>query len=81
MAPMRQESAVTVPICVPDPSCILDICAAVIDDYVGDRLDASMVQCPCQALQLLLVAVAGAQVVQLTGQISLQHCMECYSNK
>lgn len=78
MAPITQEKAGVVPICVPDPSCILHICTAVIDDYVGNRLDASMVQRPCQALQLLLVAVAGAQVVQLAWQISLQHCMECY---
>ena len=35
----------------------------MINDYVSNWLDASMVQSPCQALQLLLVAVAGAEVV------------------
>ena len=63
MDPVRQERGVTLPIFVPDSSCVLCICTAVIYDYVSNWLDASMVQCPCQALQLLLVAIAGAEVV------------------
>lgn len=61
--PVRQAWAVTVPVVVPDSSRILCVCTAMINDYVSNWLDASMVQSPCQALQLLLVAVAGAEVV------------------
>ena len=45
----------------------------MIDDYVGHWHNASMVQGPRQALKLLLVAVAGAEIVQLRRQIALQH--------
>ena len=43
----------------------------MVDDHVSYWLDASMVESPCKALQLLLVAIAGVKIVQLPGQIAL----------
>lgn len=65
------------PVRVPDSICILYICTAVIDDNVGNGLDANMIQSPCQALQLFLVAVAGAEVVKLSWQVTLHQSVYC----
>ena len=43
----------------------------MVDDNVADGSDASFLQCTDQGGQLLLIAVAAVQIVQLTREVSL----------
>lgn len=51
---------------------ILGVGTSVVDDNVRYRPDASVVQLPGQALQLLLGPVTGGEIIQLSRQVSLQ---------
>ena len=57
---------------VPDAVLVLCIRTSVVDDNVSQGDDASLLERLEQGLQLLLVAIVAAEVVQLAWQVALQ---------
>mmetsp|Transcript_5553 Transcript_5553/g.14966 ORF Transcript_5553/g.14966 Transcript_5553/m.14966 type:complete len:204 (+) Transcript_5553:1260-1871(+) len=57
--------------CVPLPIWPLQVCAAVVDDYIRKNLDALLMESGNQVSQLALTAVPRVQVPQVGGHVSL----------